>query len=110
MKGEAMTYRDAVMSNLASTMDELSTRKSFSWNSRSKIFLHVGYIEKALALLKRDREKIDSLSADLDNLRERSKSVRPKSGVYLCFCGGCGHKMQKTDTFCSHCGRRIDWT
>lgn len=104
-----MTYRETIMDNLLKTKEEISTTKSASWNSASKVCIHVGYIDKALKLLEQDREKIDTLSGMLNRMWESNRSVKPKSGIFLCLCGNCGNQMQKSDLFCSKCGKEINW-
>ena len=104
-----MTYRETIMDNLSKTRDAISATKSLSLDSESKVLLHLGYIDKAIMLLKQDREKIDTLSHNLDAILTEKEAVKPKSGIFLCFCGRCGNPMQKTDYFCSKCGKEIDW-
>ena len=104
-----MTYRETIISNLCKTKDAIRVAQKNEWNSSSKVAIHIGYIDNALKLLKQDKERLDVLKSSLSELANERKAVKPKSGVFYCFCGKCGNTMQKTDKFCSQCGKEIDW-
>ena len=104
-----MTYRETIMDNLSSTKELFTSQRTFPLESKRELFLHTGYIDKALKLLMEDRDKIDTLNKALHDVNMEKQAIRPRSGVFYCFCGQCGNPMQKADSFCSHCGKKIDW-